>query len=108
VLVMSPLVTIVRLYEDFSIVTILAKGNTFNYVIPSFPVFNADIVELKLQREEICRDGSTKLHVFNGFARDSKDLDHPLPGMVCIEFSYNCAFMIEVSTVLYFHTLNYK
>jgi len=55
-----------ELYEDFSIVMVLAKGNTFNYVVPSFPVFNADIVELKLQWEEICKDGSTKLHVFMG------------------------------------------
>ena len=43
-----------ELCENFSILTILDKGTTFNYVIPSFPIFNADIIEVKLQLEEIC------------------------------------------------------
>ena len=33
---------------------ILDRGTTFNYVVPSFPFFNADIVEVKLQWEETC------------------------------------------------------
>ena len=85
--------------KNFSILTILDKSTTFNYLVPSFPVFNADIIEVKLQWEEICEDGSTVLHVFEGFARNSEDLDHPLPGIVRIEYSYDCAFMIEVSTI---------
>jgi len=38
-------------FDNFSILTILTKGNTFNYVVLSFPLFNADIVEVKLQWE---------------------------------------------------------
>ena len=34
--------------EDFVLVTILAKGNTIEYVVPSFPVFAVDLVEVKL------------------------------------------------------------
>ena len=89
-----------ELCQNFSVLTILAKGNTFNYIVPSFPVFNADIVEVKFQWEEIHEDRSTELHVFDGFARNCQDLDHPLPGIVRIEFSYDCAFMIKVSEML--------
>jgi len=88
-------------FENFSILTILNKGNTFNYVVPSFPIFNADIVKVKLQWEERCENGNSKDHVFDGFTRYSEDLDHPLPGIVHVEYSYDCAFMIEVSTVYF-------
>ena len=40
---------------QYAILTILAKGNAFKYIIPSFPVFNADIIQVKLQWEENVR-----------------------------------------------------
>jgi len=55
---------------------VLAKGNAFKYIIPSFPDYNAKIFEVKLQWEEKCEDGSSKLHVFYGFAQLCEDLDH--------------------------------
>ena len=30
-------------------IAVLGKGNTFLYVVPSFPVFNAELQEVKLQ-----------------------------------------------------------
>ena len=36
------------------------------YIIPSFLVYNAKIVEVKLQWEEKCEDGSSKLQVLMG------------------------------------------
>ena len=85
---------------QYEILTVLAKGNAFKYVIPSFPVYDAKIIEVKLQWEEKCEDGSSKLHVFDGFAQLCEDLDHPLPGVMCIiKQRYDCAFMIEVSRV---------
>jgi len=66
-----------KLYKDFCIVTILAKGNIFSYVVPSFPIFNADIMELKLQWEEIYIDGSTKLHVFKWICQGQQGLGSP-------------------------------
>ena len=42
-----------------SVLTILAKGSMFNYIVPSFPVFNADIVEVKFQWEQVHEDEST-------------------------------------------------
>ena len=46
-------------------ITVLAKGDTFLYTVPSFPVFKATLQQVKLQMEE--SEGEIK--VFNGFAR---------------------------------------
>ncbi|XP_065894132.1 uncharacterized protein [Dysidea avara] len=81
----------------YEILTMLARGNVINYIVPSFPIFNTDIVEVKLQWEEICEDGSSKLHVFDRFTRYCENLDHPLPAAMCIEQRYVCAFMIEAT-----------
>ena len=77
---------------------ILAKGRALNYAVPSFLVFNADIVEVKFQWEQIHKDDdSIEIHIFNEFTRNSEDLNHPLSGIVHVEFSYDCAFKIKVS-----------
>ena len=60
----------VKLYDDFVEVTVLTKGNTLHYVVPSSPVFNADLVEVKLQWEEYHEGLLPELHVFDGFARN--------------------------------------
>jgi len=86
-----------RMYDDFVEVTVLAKGNTIHYVVPSFPVFNAELVEVKLQWEEYREGLPPELHVFDGFARKCENLDHPLPAIAYVEFSYDCAFIIHVS-----------
>ena len=82
-----------------SVLTILAKGSTFNYIVPSFSVFNADIIEVKFQWEQVHEDESTEMHVFDEFAKSCQDLDHPLQGIVCNEFSYDCAFMFSRNQV---------
>ena len=35
--------------EEWTFLTVLGKGITFEYVVPSFPVFRANLTELKLQ-----------------------------------------------------------
>ena len=82
--------------EDFVALTIQAKGCTFNYVVPSFPVFNVNLTEVKLQWE----DGDGEVHIFDGFARDCNEMDHPLPAVVKIYYSYENAFIIEVRRIL--------
>ena len=82
--------------EDFVVLTILVKGCTFNYVVPSFSVFNVNLTEVKLQRE----DGDGEVHSFDGFARDCNEMDHPLPAVVKIYYSYENAFIIEVHRIL--------
>ena len=79
--------------DDFNVkIIVLAKGNTFLYVVPSFPIFKTTLQEVKLQWEE----PGGAIHVFDGFARECKLLDHPLPAVAKIMFSYENAFIIEV------------
>ena len=71
--------------EDYVLVTILTKSNTIEYVVPSFPVFAVELVEVKLQWE----DGETgEVHVFDGLTRNYKEIDHPLPGIAGIAKLY--------------------
>ena len=57
-------------------------------------MFAVDLVEVKLQWE----DGETgEVHVFDGFTRNCEEIDHPLPGIVKVDYSYQNAFIIEVS-----------
>ena len=80
--------------EDYVLVTILTKGNTIEYVVRSFPVFAVELVEVKLQWE----DGETgEVHVFDGFTQNCKEIDHPLLGIAKVYYSYQNAFIIEVS-----------
>ena len=82
-----------KMDDDFNVkITVLAKGNTLLYVVPSFPVFEATLREVKLQWE---KPGGI-IHVFDAFARQCELLDHPLPAVTKIMFSYENAFIIEV------------
>ena len=76
-------------------ITVLAKGQTFLYVVPSFPVYKATLQEVKLQQD----DGNGNVYMFDGFARKCDLLDHHLPAMAKIPFSYENAFIINVSYV---------
>ena len=78
--------------NDFVYVTVLATGDEFQYVVPSFPVYKPILKEVKLQWEEA--DGT--MHVFDGFAHSTNLLDHHLPAVAKIFFSHDNAFIIEV------------
>lgn len=43
---------------------------------------------------------SKMIHVFDESARNSMDLDHPLPGVVHVDFSCNWTFMIKVGKTI--------
>ena len=77
--------------EDTVRVVVLAMGDLVQYVVPSFPVFKATLREVKLQWEE-----DNTIHVFDAFARHCHLLDHHLPAIAMISFSYENAFIIEV------------
>ena len=77
--------------EVLTTITVLAKGDTVEYIIPSFPPFGARLTEVKLQYES-----DEGLMVFDGFAHHCEALDHPLPASLCISNNYNSAFIIEV------------
>lgn len=48
--------------EDFVEVTVLSTGQTFEYIVPSFPVYKAMLREVKWQREEF---ETETIHVFD-------------------------------------------
>ena len=75
-----------------SVLTVLSKGDTIHYIVLSFPVYSAELVEIKVQWED--EDGS--LLVFDAFTRKCDLLDHQLPAIAKILFSYDNAFIIEV------------
>jgi len=58
--------------------TFLSKGSTIRYVVPSFPVYSAELMEMKV--ESIEPDGN--VHVFDAFARKCDNLIHNLPALV--------------------------
>ena len=70
--------------EDAVHVTVLTvdQEDLIQYTVPSFPVFEAMLREVKLQWEEKDRT----VHVFDAFARDCDHLDHHLPAMVEVPF----------------------
>ena len=76
-------------YMEFAV---LATGGLIHYVIPSFPVFNAVLREVKLQ----WMDEHGEIHVFDGFARHCQLLDHKLPVIAKVPVCYDNAFLIEV------------
>ena len=78
--------------EVLTEITVLAKGDTVEYIIPSFPVFGTRLTEVKLQYES----NEEELMIFDGFARHCEALNHPLPASLCISNNYNSAFIIEV------------
>ena len=71
-------------------ITVLSAGGLIYYVIPSFPVFNATL------REVAWEDEYGKVHVFDGFACHCDLLDHQLPAVAQVPYSYDNVFMIEV------------
>ena len=77
---------------DFAEVAVLKVGNLVHYIVPSFPVIQATLREVKLQWKE--EDGA--LHVFDAFARDCDLPNHPMPAIAKIPFSFENAFMIKV------------
>ena len=80
---------------SLTVLTILDKGITFEYVVPSFPVVRENLTEVKLQYEG---NGGEPL-VFDGFARDCAVLDHILPANLKIPSSYDHAFIIKVNII---------
>lgn len=81
--------------------TILSKGKVIQYRVLSFPVCKAELVEIKIQYEE--EDGNVL--VFGAFARYCDDINHNLPAIAIILYSFDNAFMIEVrSFTLYSFT----
>ena len=78
--------------DNFNVeITVLVKGNALLYVVPSFLVFKATLQEVKVQWE---KPGRT-IHVFDLFARQCELLDHPLPAVTKMMFSYENAFIID-------------
>ena len=80
---------------SWTLLTILDKGITFEYVVPSFPVVCKNLTEVKLQYEG---DGGEPL-VLDSFACDCAALDHTLPASLKIPDSYNHAFIIKVNII---------
>ena len=64
----------------------------WDYTIPSFPIYSSELVEVKVQWED--KDGS--LLMFDAFARNCDLLNHQLPAIAEIPFSYDNPFIIEV------------
>jgi len=73
--------------DVWTFLTILSKGITFEYVVPSFPVIRTKLTEVKLQWVN-CKG---ELEVFDGFAHDCTALDQALPATLKIPFSYDHA-----------------
>ena len=76
---------------EFCLITVLEKGKSFPYTIPSFPVFTVMLREAKLQWEE---DGTVEY--FDGFIRECGLLEHPLPAVAKVYYGYKNAFPVEV------------
>ena len=83
--------------SEYTRITVLAAGGLIHYVIPSFSVFNAVLREVKFHWE----DEYGKIHVFDGFARHCNLLDHQLPAVAKVPYSYDNAFMFEVCKSLF-------
>jgi len=82
-------------------VEVLSKGDSCQYVVPSFPVFKAQLREVKFCWDDL--DGM--IHLFDGFARDIDLLnDHPLPAIAKLPVCHDNAFLIEVSDVFFVQT----
>ena len=79
--------------SEYTEISVLWKGQTFLYVISSFPVRKATLQEVRLQQG----DGQGNVYVLDGFARKSDLLDHLLPAIDTLAYSYETAFIINVS-----------
>jgi len=86
--------------QEFDVeITVLAKGDTFVYTVPSFPVYKPTLQQVKLQLEE----SSGEVKIFDGFAKQCDLLDKPLPAVAKIVFCYDNAFLIKVTLSLKFN-----
>ena len=79
--------------SEYTEISVLWKDQTFLYIIPSLPVHKAILQEVRLQQD----DGLGNVYMFDGFARKSHLLDHPLLAIATIPYSYENAFIINVS-----------
>ena len=79
--------------NEYTEVTVLGKGQTFLYIVPSFPVCMVTLQEVKLQQD----DSQGYVQMFDGFARYCELLNLSLPAFARIPFSYENAFIINVS-----------
>ena len=79
--------------SEYTEISVLSKGQTFLYVIPSFLVYKATLQEVRLQQD----DGLGNVNVFDSFARKSDLLDHPLSAIATIPYCSENAFIIKVS-----------
>ena len=77
-------------------VSVPVKGNTIDYVIPSFPMVKARLVEVKL--EWVNSQG--EVEAFDSFACYCTALNHALPADLIILYSFQHAFVIEVCWIL--------
>ena len=80
-----------RARNTFCLITVIEKGKSFPYTIPSFPVFTVMLREAKLQWEE---DGT--VDYFDGFMRECGLLEHPLSAIAKVYYGYKNAFPVEV------------
>ena len=88
--------------SEYTRITVLAAGGLIHYVIPSFPVFNAKLREVKFQWE----DEYGKIHVFDGFARHCNLLDHQLPEFHTATTTLLWSRFVYNFIVLHNHQLN--
>jgi len=79
--------------EGCTYLAVVEKGKTFTYVVPSFPVYKAELQEIKLQYT----DSKGDPQVFDGLARKCDLMDHPLPALARLPHSYENAFVVKVS-----------
>ena len=82
-------------HDEGTEVSILSKGSTICYAVPSFPVYSAKLVDIKVELIE--PDGS--VHVFDAFARKCDHLIHNLPALALLTYSSKDAFMIVLHNV---------
>ena len=74
------------------IITVLSKGNIIDYIIPSFSVLCVRLVEIKIQYH----DEHGNLIISDAFAKDCKEMNHPLPAFAKLNYNYENACLIEV------------
>ena len=81
--------------DSCAIVTVLSKGNLIDYVIPSFPVYCAKLVEVKIQYQ----NENGHLTISDAFAKDCEEMNHSLPAFAKINYGYENACVIEVGFI---------
>lgn len=72
------------------LVSILKLGRKVHYTVPSFPVFSANLMEIKFQ---LVDDGDTT--IFDGYIQDCPGLTRSYPALLKLCKGYTNAFLIE-------------